>query len=147
MQKRKAIKIGMLGVLMLVGSLASVMYALAYSEKRELIYSNTITIEGREVKYRDFYLSAPAIMFEVKLIVSEGTIKWTPYSTVLFEATPDSFQGWECETNNGIVKWRIDPENLDQDWYLTFLNEDSYEKEVTVEVTKVWSEQNYQDWM
>ena len=51
MQRRKALKIGMLALLMLVGSLASVMYALAYSEKRELIYSNTITIEGKEVKF------------------------------------------------------------------------------------------------
>ena len=78
---------------------------------------------------------------------------------MLFEATFDSFQsrvneatigtiqGWECETDNGIVKWRIDPENLNQVWYLSFFNEDSYEKEVTVEVTKVWSEQNIQDWI
>jgi len=103
--------------------------------------------------------SAPAVLFEVKLTVSRGTIKWSPYSAVLFEATFDSFQsrvnegtygtfqGWECETDNGIVKWRIDPENVNQVWYLSFLNEDSYEKEVYVEVTKVWSEQNYQDWM
>ncbi|MCK4885389.1 hypothetical protein KAS24_04885, partial [Candidatus Bathyarchaeota archaeon] len=76
MQKTKAFKIGMLGLLLVLGSLASVMYALAYSEKREVIYSNTITIEGREVKFRAFYLSAPAGLFEVKLTVSEGTIKW-----------------------------------------------------------------------
>jgi len=97
--------------------------------------------------FRAFYLSAPAVLFEVKLTVSEGNINWTPYSAVLFEATFDSFQGWECETDNGTVKWRIDPENLNQVWYLSFLNEDSYEKEVTVEVTKVWSEKNIQDWM
>jgi len=90
------------------------------------LYTETFKIEGQEQLFRAFYLSAPA---------------------VLFEATFDSVQGWECETDNGIVKWRIDPENLNQVWYLSFLNEDSYEKEVTVEVTKVWSEQNIQDWM
>ena len=63
------------------------------------------------------------------------------------EATVGTFQGWECETDDGTVKWRIDPENLNQVWYLCFLNDDQYEKEVTVEVTKVWSEQNIQDWM
>ena len=99
--------------------------------------------------------AAPAVMFEVKLTVSKGTMKWTPYSAVLFEATFDSFrsrineatigtfQGWECETDNGIVKLRIYPENLNQVWYLSFLNEDQYEKEVTVEVTKVWSEKTF----
>jgi len=82
MQKVKAFKIGMLGLLIVIGSLASVMYALAYTEKREVVYSNTIKIEGGEVMFRAFYLSAPAGLFEVKLSVSEGTIKWTPHSAV-----------------------------------------------------------------
>jgi len=63
------------------------------------------------------------------------------------EATYGKFNGWECETDDGIVNWRIDSENLDQVWHLCFLNEDQYEKEVTVQVTNVWSDQNYQDLM
>jgi len=135
------------------------MYALAYSVKREIIYKNTLTIGSQQQNFRAFYLTEPAVMFEVKLTVSQGTIKWSPYSEALFDATFDSFhsqvnqstygtlQGWECENGDGIVNWRIDSENLNQIWYLCFLNEDSYEKEVTVEVTKLWSEQNYVDWM
>ena len=158
-RKARALKYGVFILLIVVASLASVMYALAYTVKREVLYTETFKIEGQEQLFRAFYLSAPAVLFEVKLTVSEGTVKWTPYSAVLFEATFDSFQshvneaaigtiqGWECETDNGIVKWRIDPENVNQVWYLSFLNEDSYEKEVTVEVTKVWSEQNFQDWI
>lgn len=138
MQRRKALKIGMLGVLMLVGSLASVMYALAYSEKRELIYSNTVTLEGKEVKFRGFYLSAPAAMFEVKMTVSEGTIKWTPHSAVMFEDTLGWFpckvggkiigtiQRWVCESNGEVVRWSVDPENLDMVWYLNIFNNDFY---------------------
>ena len=88
-------------------------------------------------------------MFEVKLSVSKGNVKWAPYAATLFEdtlelfpyridsATVDVIQGWEYETHNGTVKWRVDPENLNQVWYLSFLNEDSYEKEDYVEVTKV----------
>ena len=147
MRKTKALKYSTLILLIVLASLASVMFALAYTVKREVLYTETFKIEGQKQTFREFYLSAPAAMFEVKLTVSEGTIKWTPYSAVLFEATVDSIQGWECETDNGIVKWRIDSETLNQVWYLTFLNEDSYEKEVHVEVTKVWSEQNYQDWL
>ena len=159
MQKKNIIKIGALALLLVLSSIASVMYAFAYTEKREVIYSNTITIEGQEVKFRAFYLSAPAVLFEVKLTVSEGTIKWTPHSAVMFEDTLGWFpcringrpfgtiQRWVCETDNGIVKWSVDPENVNMDWYLNFYNADSYEKEVYIEVTKVWEEQNYQDWL
>jgi len=155
MQKKNIIKIGVLALLLVLSSLASVMYALAYTEKREVIYSNTITIEGQEVKFRAFYLSAPAVLFEVKLTVSEGTIKWTPHSAVMFEDTLGWFprkvdgvlvgtiQRWVCETDNGIVKWSVDPENVDMVWYLNFYNPDDYTKEVHIEVTKVWKEQNY----
>jgi hypothetical protein len=159
MQKIKAFKIGVFVSMIVFGSLASVMYALAYSEKREVIYSNTIKIEGGEVMFRAFYLSAPAGLFEVKLSVSKGTIKWTPHSAVMFEDTLGWFpcringkpfgtiQRWVCETDNGTVKWGVDPENMDMVWYLNFYNQDSYEKEVHIEVTKVWEEQNYQVWI
>ena len=154
-----AMKYVLLLSLMISVILGSVMYALAYTVKQETIYTNTLTIGGQQQTFRAFYLSEPAIMFEVKLTCSEGTIKWSPYSEELFDATFDSFhskvnqstygtlQGWECETSEGTVNWRIDSENLNQIWYLCFLNEDSYEKEVSVEVTKLWSEQNYLDWM
>jgi len=134
-------------------------YTLAYSVKKEVVYTETFKIDGQEQIFRTFYLSAPAVMFEVKLTVSEEPIKWSPYSAVLFEATFDSFQsqvneatygtfnGLECEPDNGIINWRIDSENLDQVWYLCFLNEDEGKKEITVQVTKVRSDQNYQDWM
>ena len=155
MPKKKIIKIGALALLLVLSSIASVMYTLAYTEKQEAIYSNTITIEGKEVKFRAFYLSAPAMMFEVKLTVSEGTIKWTPHSAAMFEDTLGWFprkvdgvvsgtiQRWVCETDNGIVKWNVDPENVDMVWYLNFYNPDDYPKEVHIEVTKVWDEQNY----
>ena len=146
MLKTRALRYSVFIVLLVVASFASVVYAFSYTTKREVLYAETLTIGGQEQAFRSFYLSSPAVLFEVKLSVSEGTMKWSPYSVVLFEATFGSIQDWECETDNGIVKWRIDPENLNQGWYLGFFNEDSYEKEVTVEVTKVWSEQNIQNW-
>jgi len=158
-KKSKAVKCGLILALVITVSLASVMYALAYSVKREVIYTGTLTVGAQQQNFRAFYLSEPAVIFEVKLTVSEGTIKWSPYSADLFDVTFDSFnsqvnqstygtlQGWECETEDGTVNWRIDSENLNQIWYLCFLNEDSYEKQATVEVTKLWSEQNYLDWI
>ncbi|MDG6222589.1 MAG: hypothetical protein IAX21_00790 [Candidatus Bathyarchaeota archaeon] len=159
MKKITALKCGLLVSLIITVSLASVMYAFAYNVKREVIYTDTFQLGEQTQTFRAFYLPAPAVMFEVKLTVSQGSIKWSPFSDVLFDVTFDSFdslvnqstygtlQGWECETHNGSVNWRIDSEHLNQIWYLCFLNDDAYEKEVTVTVTKVWSEQNYLDWL
>ena len=138
MHKARALKCGVFISVIVVASLASVMYALAYTVKREVLYTETFKIEGQEQMFRAFYLSAPAVLFESAFDSFQSSVN---------EATIGTIQGWECETDNGIVKWRIDPENLNQVWYLSFFNEDSYEKEVTVEVTKVWSEQNIQDWI
>lgn len=151
----KAKKFGAIFSLIVIVSLTFVLYALAYSVKTEVLYTETFTIDSQEQAFCAFYLSSPAVAFEVTLTVSEGTIKWTPYSQVLFEATfggssldnADAVYGWECETDDGTVKWRIDEECLDQIWYLCFLNEDSFDKTVTVEVTKLWSDQNYHDWI
>jgi hypothetical protein len=159
MQKLTILKIAAFISIIVVSSLASVMYALAYTEKREVIYMNTLKIESQEVKFRAFYLPAPAGLFEVKLSVSQGTIKWTPHSAVMFEDTLGWFpcrihglslgtiQRWVCETDNGTVRWSVDPENVDMVWYLNFYNPDTYEKEVHIEVTRVWEEQNYQEWI
>ena len=108
MQKKIAIKIGIIAVMIVLGSLPSVMYAVAYTEKREVVYTNTITIGAEEVKFRGFYLSAPAGLFEVKLKVSNGTIKWTPHSAVMFDDT----LGWfprriTQDTFGKIQRWYV----------------------------------------
>ncbi len=159
MKKVNAFKIGVLSFLIVFGSLGGVMYALAYTEKREVVYTNTFKIGGESVMFRAFYLPDPTFLFEVKISVSKGSIKWTPYSAVMFEDTLGWFpcringmpfgtiQRWVCETDDGVVKWSVDPENVDMVWYLNFYNADRYVKEVHVEVTRVWEEQNYQNWM
>ncbi|PVX23946.1 MAG: hypothetical protein CW691_09135 [Candidatus Bathyarchaeum sp.] len=54
-------------------------------------------------------------------------------------------QRWVGETeNNGIVRWSVDQENLDRVLHLNVYNQDQHEKEVRIEITKVWDEQNYQ---
>ena len=159
MQRKNLLEIGVLATLLLVSSFASVMYAMAYPEKREVVYNGTISLDSQEVKFRAFYLSSPAVLFEVKLTVSEGTIKWTPHSAVMFDDTQGWFpcrlgggefgkiQRWVCETDDGTVSWSVDPENVDMVWYINFFNPDDYEKEVQIEVTKVWETQNYNSWM
>ena len=56
------------------------------------IKSHVSLFDGHEQRFKSFYLSSPAALFEVKVSVSKGTIKWTPYSAELLDATIDSFQ-------------------------------------------------------
>jgi hypothetical protein len=44
-----------------------------------------------------------------------------------------TIQRWVCETDSGVVKWNVDPENLDIIWYHNFYNSDDYTKEVHIE--------------
>lgn len=159
MLNRRLLKYGIFVAVIILTSFTTILYAFAYNVQTQVIYSKTFTIQAQQEAFDAFYLTSPAVMFEVNIQVSQGTIKWTPYSGELFEdtlgtlpyavdeTTTITMRSWECETDNGTVKWRIDPENLNQIWYLSFINDDAYEKQVTVEVTKVWSEQNYQSWM
>ena len=108
MLTKKAVKIGMVATLLVMSRLASVMYALVYTQKRELVYDNTTTIGADEVKFRGFYFSSPAVMFEVKITVSEGAIKWTPHSAVMFEDTLGWFPRRIDENTFGkIQRWGV----------------------------------------
>jgi len=129
--------------------------AFAYTERREVLLTTSFTIGGQEQKVKAFYLSAPAEGFDITFNVSKGSIKFSPFPAELFEdslgyfehyineTTVEMVQPWFFEGNNGTAG--SSTEDVNQVWYLLFYNEDSYEKEVRVEVTKIW--QNYQSWV
>jgi hypothetical protein len=75
----------------------------------------------------------------------EDTLGWFPRK--INATTFGKIQRWVCDSSDGLVKWSVDPENVDMVWYLNVFNPDDYEKTVHIEVTKVWETQNYQDWV
>ena len=110
-------------------------YALATSaEKKEVLLTTSFTIGPKEQKFKAFYLSAPAEEFEIEFSVSRGYFDY-----YINETTVEKRQVWFFEGNNGTAGCSIDPINdTSQIWYIHFYNEDSYEKEVHIQVTKVW---------
>lgn len=133
--------------------------ALAYTKKTEVLLTTSFKIGRQEQKFKSFYLSAPAKGFDVTFNVSNGSIKFSPWPASVFEYSLGYFeyhngtavenrQVWFFEGNNGTAGGSIDPtKDVNQVWYLHFYNEDSYEKEVRVQVTKVWYEPNYLGWI
>ncbi len=160
MRKTRLMKFGMLGLLIVVVSFATLAYAVTVTEKREVLLTTFFKLEGGEQRFTAFYLSAPATGFEVKFNVSSGTVKYSPWPAGSFEdnqgywenrvngTTVDEFQVWFFDVSNETLGHCIDPQHdVNQVWYLHIYNEDSYEKEVYIEVTKIWEIQNYQDWI
>jgi len=157
MQKKKAPVYSMLGLTVFIATSIILSYAWTYTEKREVLLTTSFTIEGGEQKFKAFYLSAPAEGFEIKINVSNGSIKFSPFSAREFEetlgyhqhyineTTVEMVQPWFFEADNGTAGCSTDDAN--QVWYLLFCNEDSYGKEIQIQITKVWKEQNYQTWI
>jgi len=156
-QKKRILTYGMLGFTVLIVYFVILVHALAYTEKREVLLTTSFTIGRQKQKFKAFYVSAPAEGFEVTFNVSKGSIKFSPYPPELFEDSFDYFEHsinemtveiflpWFFEGNNGTAGCSTECAN--QVWYLLFCNEDLYEKEIHMQITKVWREQNYQSWV
>ena len=157
-QKKRVLTYGMLGFTVFIVNFVILVHALAYTEKREVLLTTSFTIGRQKQKFKAFYLSAPAEVFEVTFNVSKGSIKFSPYPPELFEqlfegyfehyineTTVEMGLPWFFEGNNGTAGCSTEGGN--EVWYLLFYNEDSYEKEIHMQITKVWREQNYQSWV
>ena len=160
MRKARTLKFGALGLLIALVTCATIVYALSYTENRELLLTTSFKLEGGEQRFTAFYLYAPATVFDVKFNVSSGTVKYSPWPAGSFEDNQgywekrvnetrvDKFQVWLFDVSNETVGHCIDTQHdVNQVWYLHIYNEDSSEKEVYIEVTKMWESQNYQDWI
>jgi len=154
MPMKRVLMYGVFGLMVFIATCVILMHAWAYTEKREVLVNTSFTIDGQEQRFKAFYLPAPAKGFEVTFNVSKGSIKLSHYPAPEFEeslgyyeyytnGTVEKRQLWYHEGNNGTVGVSAE----DPLWYLVFYNEDSYEKEVHIQVTKFWCEQNYQGWI
>jgi hypothetical protein len=160
MQKTKLLKFGMFGLLIVIVSFATLVHAFTVTEKREVLLSTSFKVDGGEQRFTAVYVPAPADALDVKVSVSDGTVKFQPYvdarwfedslgyvQSRINETAVEMIQYWLFEIDNDTIGCGVNKEDVNRVWYLNFLNEDSYEKEVNLEVTKVWNSQNYQDWI
>ena len=160
MQKMRLIKFCMFGLLIVIVSFATLAYAMTVTEKREGLLTTSFKLDGGEQMFTAVYLPAPADSIDVKVSVSKGTMKFQPYPDAktfegslgyvqsrINETSVEMVQYWLFEVDNKTICCSVSNEDANQIWYLNFLNEDSYEKEVNLELTKVWNSHNYQDWM
>jgi hypothetical protein len=154
MSIKRLLTYGMFGLMVFLVSCVILSYAWAYTEKREVLLTTSSTIGGQEQRFKAFHLPAPAKGLEVTFNVSKGSIKFSEYPAPEFEeplgyfeyytnGTVEKRQLWYHEGNNGTVGVVAE----DPLWYLVFYNEDSYEKEVHMQIIKFWREQNYQSWV
>ena len=133
----------MFGLLIVIVSFATLAYAMTVTEKREGLLTTSFKLDGGEQMFTAVYLPAPADSIDVKVSVSDGTVKFQPYSDAewfegslgyvqsrINETTVEMVQYWLFEIDNDTIGCSAGKESANQIWYLNFLNEDSYEKEL-----------------
>ena len=158
MSRKRPLAYGIIGLMVFLASFVILMNALGYTKKTEVLLTTSFKIGGQEQKFKAFYLCAPAEEFDVTFNVSSGSIKFSPWQAVIFEDSLGYFeyhngtavekrQVWFFEGRTGTAGCSIGPKDVNQVWYLHFYNEDPYEKEVHVQITKVWYERNYLSWI
>jgi hypothetical protein len=159
LQKRRLLKFGMFGLLIVIASFATLAYA-AITEKREMLMTTSFKLDGGEKRFVAIYVPAPMDTLDVTVNVSKGNVKLQPYpdgrkfeeslgyvEKQINETSVEMVQYWMLELENETTSCTSSPNFENSVWYLYFLNEDTYEKEVNLEVTRVWSTPNYQDWV
>ena len=85
MSRKRVLMYGLFGLVVFLMTCAFFVYAWTYTEKREVLLTKTLKIDGQEQKFTAFYLSGPAEAFYVTFNVSSGSIKFSPWDAPLFE--------------------------------------------------------------
>lgn len=149
----RLLKFGIIGIFILLVTSIIFVYAFAPHETEEFLCTKSVTLKGGEHKIVEFYLPSPASAVKFDFNISRGTIKHRPEPSSHFDYNQSYFEQFmeeavAVETDNGITGggWTTIPEveddkfskeYTDQIWYLYLLNEDSYEKEVVIEISKL----------
>ena len=125
------------GVFLLINSLAPV-------EKNNVLLNDSFSVLGNNYEYRTALIHSSGD-YVASFAVSNGVIKFYPFD----EATFPMWQGEQFEPS-----W-VEADHADYGMsitlgaqgsyphYFVFVNEDSIEKEVHLQVARVWNESNY----
>lgn len=128
------------------------------AENKEVLLTTSFKLKGGKQIFKGVYVPSPTEHVDVTISVSEGYVKFQPFVDEMFESslgyfekrinesTVEMVQYWLFEVANDTIGCCSEP-NENQMWYLNFLNNDTYEKEIHLEVTKVWAGHNYQNWI
>ena len=154
MRKMRLLKFGIIVLFILLVTSIIFVYAFAPHENEEFLCIKSVTLKGGEHKIVEFYMPSPASAVKFDFNISSGTIKYRAEPSSHFDYNQSYFEQFmeeesmALEVDNGPAGfgWSIavgeNPETLneehtDQIWYIYLLNEDSYEKEVVIEVSKL----------
>jgi len=114
-------------------------------EKKNLLVDTSFSVAANKYENETVGIDSPG-NYVASLTVSEGTIKFAAMLSSQFSRWLDGqFEpSWveTDQTNYGMV---MGGQGVDLTIYFVFVNNDSFGKEVHLEVSKVWKETNYPD--
>ena len=154
MKKMRLSKFTIIGLAILVVTSVSVVYAFASQDDWVVVATKSATVKAGELSVVTFDMP-PGRMEEAKFDyrISEGTIMQLPLRSTAFDSDLSKFQLYLEEMNAvgalGIARIGNETETThfagdaydgfkssDQKWDIFLLNEDSYDKEVQIKISK-----------
>jgi hypothetical protein len=119
------------------------------------ICRKSVTIDPEELTVLDFYMpsgQSNGIKFEFE--IQNGSINYLTIQSSAFESNPEkilqivneqnrTIESFLLETDSGIRGKAWNPDNsvycVDQNWDIFLYNQDTYEKQVDIIISKTWS--------
>ena len=160
MQKTRLLKFVIIGLFILLVTSVIFVYAFAPREYETFLCTKSVTLKGGEQIIVEFYMPSPASAVRFDFNISSGTIKYLAEPSSHFDSNQSYFEQYidECitrqfpiplEVDNGPTGFgwniavgenseKLNEEYADQMWYIYLLNEDSYDKEVQIKISKIW---------
>lgn len=162
MQKKRRLGLAVIGLLLVLAILFTIVFATQTHET--FLCRKSTTVKAGEIAVVSFYVpeggSEEWIKYEFE--VSQGTIKYMQFDPVAFQSNVSSviefMEKFDLsydmvfdEPENGIggfdftktysmsgQVYDTKADYLDKTWDIFLYNEDSYDKEVTIDITKIW---------
>ncbi|MEJ2242690.1 MAG: hypothetical protein P8Y18_11210 [Candidatus Bathyarchaeota archaeon] len=154
MNKKRLLKMTLIGVLIFHLVAISVVFAIRPPEFKSIISKKTITIQPKELTVVSFYVpEGKAFGIEFEIEISQGNILFYPEISSHHETNTENmlefldshdftieefFHEIESQTWSTVFGEETSDFLVDQNWDIFLYNPDSYEKQVEMTISKMW---------
>jgi hypothetical protein len=145
MQKKGIIIATLMALALVAIGISLLINSLIWKEKREILLNDSFIVPANSYEYRTASIRTSG-EYVASFNVSNGIIKFFPFTEGTFTLWQEGqFNPHWTETyhtNYGMMV-SLETEGKTHFFYFVFLNEDSFNKEVSLQVSRIWEESNY----
>ena len=155
MKRKRLLKLAITSLFVMCVVSVTVVWAFPDHRFETIISRKSVTIDSKEFTVLNFYMpsgQSNGIKFEFE--IQNGSINYLALESSEFESNTENIlqivnvqnrtiESFLQETDNGIIGMAWNPDNsahyVDQNWDIFLYNQDIYEKQVDIIISKKWS--------